>query len=318
MQPLVDADVLCYELGFAAEAGWQSPGFPSFDYVAELLENRIGNMCAMVEATEPPIFFFTGKTNFRTEIAKTTPYKQRASLKPFHYYNIKAYIKGKYEYRIAEGLEADDLMAIEQSRRGTDTIICTRDKDLRAVPGWHYGWELGSQPQYGPKLVDELGAIRLSSDRKSIKGEGLLFFYSQCLTGDPVDTIPGLNGCGPVRAFEILNGCPSSQEAFKRVLEAYRGLHGPLAEEMLLEQGRLLWMTRELDEEGKPILWQFPELETEENGPKLAIAPSSKEGLEALASDGPQDINASMQPRLESESMAEQAASQSTTNVLNA
>jgi hypothetical protein len=301
MQPLFDGDVLLYEVGFAAEAGWQSAGFPSFDYVAELLDQRIANTCAIVEATAPPIFFFTGKTDFRTEIAKTFPYKQRPSLKPFHYKNIRAYIKGKYDWREQEGLEADDLMAIEQTRRPEETIICTRDKDLRSVPGWHYGWELGNQPQFGPELVTETGYVKLSNDRRSLRGVGMLFFYGQCLTGDKVDTIPGLDGCGPVKAFQILDGCLTTQDAFKRVLEAYRGLLGPLAEERLLEQGRLLWMTRELNEDGSPVLWVFPNLEMEESGQKLNIEPSSKEGSEVCLSDGPQDTNVLTQPNEERE-----------------
>lgn len=260
MQPLLDADVLLYEIGFAAEAGWQNPGFPPFDYVAELLDQRVANICAIVEATAPPIFFFTGKGNFRIELAKTFPYKQRPSLKPYHYKNIRAYIKGKYDWKEQDGLEADDLMAMEQTSRPNETIICTRDKDLRQVPGWHYGWELGNQPQFGPELAGTFGYIKLSERKDKILGVGELFFYAQCLTGDKVDTVPGLNGCGPVTAFKILDGCVDSQEAFKRVLEAYRDLLGPLAEERLLEQGRLLWMTRELNKDGSPKLWEFPDV----------------------------------------------------------
>lgn len=274
MQPLIDADVLCYEIGYAAEAGWQHPGFPTFDYVQGLLDNRIGNICAMVEATRPPILYFTGKGNFRNEIAKRHKYKDRPSLKPWHYYNIKAYLKFTHEYEESVGMEADDLMAIEQTKRqavGEDfcgpplpaSIICTRDKDLRAVPGWHYGWELGNQPQFGPLLVDEKGSIRLAADRKSIKGEGLLFFWSQCLTGDKVDTIPGLDGCGAVGAFNILQDCKDPTDAFTKVLTAYREKFGDSAEEELLEQGRLLWMTRQLNENGEPVLWELPKLENE-------------------------------------------------------
>ena len=74
MTPLVDADVILYEIGFAAETGWQQPGVPPFDYVADLVDNRIGNICALSGATQPPILFFTGKTNFRTEIAKRRKY----------------------------------------------------------------------------------------------------------------------------------------------------------------------------------------------------------------------------------------------------
>jgi hypothetical protein len=259
MLPLVDADILLYEAGYAAEAAWAKEGVsPPFDYAAEILDSRVSHICHTVQATFPPILYLTGKTNFRDNIAKKQPYKERPGKKPFHYHNLKAYVKHKYIWESKDGLEADDLMAIEQTVLGERTIICTRDKDLRAVPGWHYGWEMGNQPSYGPKAVSELGAIRLSNDRKSIKGEGLLFFYGQCIVGDSVDTIPGLPGSGAVQAFNLLKGCPTSQEAFKRVLEAYRGLYGDDAETELLEQGRLLWMTRELHEDDSPVLWELP------------------------------------------------------------
>lgn len=271
MQPLIDSDVLRYEIGYAAEAGWQSEGFPPFDYVAELFDNRIANICAITEATAPPILYLTGKGNFRNEIAVSQKYKERPSLKPWHFNNLTAYIKGKYDWIQSEGMEADDLMAIEQTRRNDIlegnpfysgptkvSVICTRDKDLRQVPGWHYGWELGLQPQFGPLLVDVFGKLELSPDRKKLQGYGELFFYSQCLTGDKVDTVPGLEGCGPVKAFNTLAGSETSTEAFERVLEAYRAVHGDNAETILLEQGRLLWMTRELNEDGTPKLWQLP------------------------------------------------------------
>lgn len=259
MRPLLDADVLLYEIGYAAEAGWQSAGFPQFDYVEELLVNRINNICALAGGTEPPTFFFTGKTNFRNDIAKLRPYKERPSLKPFHYYNIKAYIKGKYDWRQQEPFEADDLMAIEQTRCGESTIICTRDKDLRQVPGWHYGWELGEQPSFGPELVTETGYIRYT-EKKKIKGTGTLFFYAQLLMGDSVDTVPGLPKYGPLKTFKLLGECKDTTEAFNRVVEAYRGLYGDVWKEQLVEQARLLWMVREI-KDGQPVMWELPNVD---------------------------------------------------------
>ena len=117
MQPLIDADVLRYEVGFAAEAGWQQDGVPPFDYAAELLDMRIQNICGVVGATAPPILYLTGKHNFRTQIATRQPYKDRPSAKPWHFYNLTAYMKGNYDVRLTEGLEADDLMAIEQCKQ---------------------------------------------------------------------------------------------------------------------------------------------------------------------------------------------------------
>lgn len=258
MQPLVDADVLVYEVGFAAEAGWQQAGFPPFDYAAELLDNRLANICAIVEASQPPKLYLTGPDNFRFDIAKRTPYKARVGNKPWHYKNIKAYMRSKYDVTISEGMEADDLMSLEQTRSSDRTIICTRDKDLRQVPGWHYGWELGNQPQFGPLLIETKGSVQLSGDRKKLSGTGLMFFYAQCLTGDKVDSIPGLDGMGAVGAFNILDGCKDTYTAFRRVQEAYRATYGDRGDEELLEQGRLLWMTRELHPDGRPKLWEFP------------------------------------------------------------
>lgn len=275
MIPLIDSDVLRYEVGFAAETGWQSEGFVPFDYVAQLLDERINNICAMVGATAPPILFLTGKGNFRNEIAVTQPYKNRPSVKPWHFKNITAYLLNKYDVRISEGMEADDCMSIEQTKvrerfesnpfySGTDTIICSRDKDLRTVPGWFFSWELGNQPSFGPEFITKDGWIKLSEDRKKLRGVGDLFFYAQCLMGDSVDSIPGLGGkTGPVKAFEILKECATSQEAFKAVREAYRTLHEDGGDKRLLEQARLLNMSRKLDGD-KILLWSFPDTNYEE------------------------------------------------------
>jgi 5'-3' exonuclease len=263
MQPLLDADVLRYEVGFAVEASWRymhaergeevvDP--PPFEMALEILENRISNICAVVGATQPPICFFTGNTNFREHIAKRRKYKDRAGNRPYHYYNITAYIKGKYEWREVEGLEADDLMAIEQTKRRNETIICSRDKDLKQVPGWHYGWEVGNQPQFGPIEVDDLGWLELKGS--ALKGAGSLYFFSQVLTGDPTDTIPGLPKFGGARAYNLLKDCSSYEEAESKVFEMYHAVFGERAEEEMLEQGQLLWMVRTLID-NQPEMWRL-------------------------------------------------------------
>jgi hypothetical protein len=266
MTPGIDGDILAYELGFAAEAGWQHPGFPSFDYVQELLHNRIGNICAVAEATKPPVIFLTGKKNFRYHIAKRKPYKTRAGNKPFHYYNIKAYLKAVHEYEMKEGLEADDLLAIRQFSDQDGFISCTRDKDARTVEGWVYSWELGNQPAFGPHKIVNPGTLDLvvSGKTKKIKGTGDLFFYAQCLMGDDVDSILGLgNGYGVVKTFKTLDGCTDTKEALTRVREAYNSVYGASGDYELLEQARLLHMTRRF-ENNKALLWGFPEDNFEE------------------------------------------------------
>lgn len=270
MTPLIDGDIILYEVGFAAEAGWrylhQSMGYtdgdypplPPFEFVEQTLENRIESICREVESTEQPRIYFTGKGNFRESIATTQKYKERAGNKPFHYYNIKAHLYGTRDCYQVDGLEADDLIAIQLMEHPGETICCTRDKDLRAVPGWHYGWELGNQPSFGPILVEGFGAIRLSDKRDKIVGWGEKFFYAQMLTGDPVDTIPGIPKMGAVGAFKILEHALTSEDAFKAVVGAYKKAYGLYFNEVMLEQGRLLWMTRKLHEDGSPVLWELP------------------------------------------------------------
>lgn len=271
MKALIDADVIRYELGFAAETAWkhlnegQSPdwflgNWPPWEMVEEQVERRIQHILTETESDSCKLFF-TGETNFRNNIAKRQPYKVRAGHKPYHFYNIEWYLKGNYGWACQEGLEADDLISIEQTSRleQRDTIICTRDKDLRQVSGWHYGWELGKQPSFGPYFVSDYGAIHLSDDRKKITGWGLKYFLSQCLTGDTVDSIPGLQGCGPVASFELLHSTTSYREGRDAVLKAYEGKYGPEASQELLEQASLLWMVRELDQDGQPVMWLLEE-----------------------------------------------------------
>jgi 5'-3' exonuclease len=271
LKPLIDADVIRYEAGFACEAAWGQEGPPPWSWAETKVTSLIDHICDRVSATTPPKLFFTGKTNFRHEIATVTPYKQRSGVKPYHYKNLTAFLKSNYEWEEVEGFEADDLMSIEQTanekRNGKNsdkhdfvpTIICTRDKDLRSVSGWHYGWELSNQPEYGPAFHDGVGELRLSSNRKSLKGSGLVFFLSQCLTGDVTDSIPGLPKCGPVAAYSVLEPYlgGSYEDALEAVYKEYERVYGGDAYNRLLEQGRLLWMTREVDSNGKPVLWEF-------------------------------------------------------------
>lgn len=203
------------------------------------------------------VLYFTGKSNFRDSVAVRKGYKanRKDSQKPFHYYNIRAYLQGAYEWKLQEGLEADDLLCIDRAKDLENTIICSRDKDLRIHEGWVYSWEIGKQPSFGPFYVEGYGNITLSDNRKEVKGYGLKFFLSQCITGDKVDNYPGLPNSGPVDAFNILSGTSCYEEGLKAVVEAYKGFYGDSWREELLEQGQLAWMVKELDEKGDPIVW---------------------------------------------------------------
>lgn len=279
MQPLIDADVLRYEVGAVGEYidEFGEKIYRDFDFVRETFDGKIRDICETVGATVPPKLYLTGDNslndrlnkrreregldpieflpNFRTAIAERKAYKgTRKGDKPFHYANLTAYILSNYDTTVSNGCEADDLICIEQFGRleVADTIICTRDKDLRQCPGLHYGWECGKQPEFGPHEYDLLGTIELVRTKSSpkITGGGFAFFASQLLTGDVVDNIGGLDGVGPVKAWDILKDCTTIDSYLNAVREAYRAVYGPGWGAVAQEQCDLLWMIRELNEDG--------------------------------------------------------------------
>jgi hypothetical protein len=253
--PLIDADILRYEVGFAAETGWKAitedkDALPPFSYVANMLEQRIEYIQDEIGTKETPILYLTEGRTFRYDLAVTKPYKgTRKGDKPYHYDNLSIYMKGVLDAKVVTHIEADDALAIDHLAAGGSTIICSRDKDLRQVPGWFYSWELGRQPAFGPVEIRKEGSLELHQPGNKLRGTGLPFFCSQVLTGDAVDNIPGLPGCGPVRAHLLLE---ESQWPMDVIDYEYKG-----KEDLLLEQGRLCWIVRRLHDDGTPVLWEI-------------------------------------------------------------
>lgn len=285
MKPLIDADVLRYEVGFSGQIKGEDGEevILDFDRVAELLDEKIRIICEEVNATEAPTLYLSNDNvitgivnrrnsfvmgdvltlspNFREALAVTKVYKgNRKSNKPYHFNNLTAYMLATYDCFIANGIEADDAMCIEQYNRRKDqevTIICSRDKDLRICPGWHYSWECGKQAAIGPVHTDEIGWLEKRPDGK-VLGYGLSFFYYQMLVGDTVDNIPGVPKIGPVKAYKLLTeGVDDTEEfLYRRVVKAYQEAFGEDWKVRIREMANLLWMVRELDEYGKPILYK--------------------------------------------------------------
>jgi 5'-3' exonuclease len=269
--PLIDGDILRYEVPFAAETGWKAmhpedkDALPPFGYVVDILHKRLEDIKAACQTSEQPVIYFTTGPTFRFDIAKKKPYKgnRKEENKPWHYKNFTVYLRDVLGAIEVTGIEADDQLAIDHTRSQGTTILCSRDKDLRQVPGWQFSWELGKQPSFGPELITKEGWLKLSPKRDKIVGTGLAFFYSQVLTGDATDNIPGLPNCGPVAAYQRLTEGPWLEpstrpvQMLSAVIEAYREHYGASWDTELLEQGRLCWLTRRLNEDGSPQLWKI-------------------------------------------------------------
>ena len=289
MTPLIDGDIINYEIGFGSQDVIGGVVVPrSWEACETLLIDKINHICDMANATLAPKIYLTnsgyvskllnkkrkfeGKPqkeyieNFRNNIAKEKVYKAgRKQEKPFHYKNIINYMLAKYDVVVNEnGLEADDAICIEQYSRLhlKDTIICSRDKDLRQCPGWFFSWEHGKQPSIGPIYVEPLGFLEKKEDGK-IWGVGHKFFYYQLIVGDTVDNIGGIKGKGPAFAFKLLHDLGTERQCYEHVAELYIKAHGDDWKEKLLEQARLLHMVRELNEDGSPKMWLPPKKDKE-------------------------------------------------------
>jgi 5'-3' exonuclease len=254
---VVDGDIVAYSCGFAAEATSYetSDGLihatltqakehcdkeglkpESITHITEteplshalrLVSNLIDKIQRATSAEAVKVFFSDEK-NFRDKIATIKSYKgNRTGKKPLHFDKIVKYIHSKYDTKFPfphmRDIEADDKMGVYSSTY-SDIVICTIDKDLDMIPGWHYNWRKD-------KLYE------------TTEEESLKIFYTQLLTGDPVDNIQGIPGVGKKKAEAILRGITDEELMYELVLCAYSKVFDkPMP--VLLENANLLWILR--------------------------------------------------------------------------
>ncbi len=221
-------------------------------FACHTVKNMINEMMADIDADAHQVYLTsTDKSNYRFDIAKTKVYKgNRKAAKPVHYDAIRDYLTKYWNAAIITGMEADDAMGIEQYTNGRGfgcdavTIICTIDKDLDMIPGWHYNFVTKELYE-----TDDPGTLELSENRRKLKGGGLLWFYAQILLGDSADNIPGLPGFGPVKVYDVLYDCKDEREMVRNVYSQYTKQMPKLdAIERLKEVADLLWILRKPDE----------------------------------------------------------------------
>lgn len=134
----------------------------------------------------------SGPGNFRDDIATIKPYKgnRDPAHKPVYYQQIRDYLCDWWGAKVIEGHEADDECSIiaHQSREAgsEDYVVCTIDKDLDQIPGYHY--------DYMKKVFYEV-----------TEEEGNFLFWKQVLCGDSTDNIQGLYRVGDKAAINYLN-----------------------------------------------------------------------------------------------------------------
>lgn len=253
---LIDADILLYRCGFAAERKKYLVQIPDFDpieaasykdakeaeknfggtiwerRVVEPVENALSNVDNALQGifsemkTDLYVMWLTGKGNFRETFATTKTYKDNRdpAHRPKHYRALKDHLVKKWNAHIVNGEEADDAIGREAYSRSIDKyIIVSNDKDLDQLSGFHYNW-----------VTRETYFV---SDEDAIK-----YFYVQLLAGDATDNIPGVLSYD--KAKEEILALPSPHECALRSKEIYTKQFGDNWADKLEEVAELVWIRR--------------------------------------------------------------------------
>lgn len=233
MLALIDGDIVAYRCAASAEHVGKNIAVARVEQmVTQILDDTHSNAYAI---------FLSGDTNFRKV---TYPeYKQNRvdMVKPKYLNDCLQYLALHWNADITDGYEADDALGIEQTRlndqagmwddKGTKTnavesIICSIDKDLLQIPGYHYN------------IVSRNSTVMPPH-------QALFNFYVQMLMGDRADNIPGYDGTARVKvpkflepALEDLQKCETSEEMYRYVWNMYTD------KEQCEVNGKLLWIWR--------------------------------------------------------------------------
>jgi len=234
---LIDSDFLAYKAAQACEIGIDFGedviiAQSQFSEVLRVFHNELDKVTkAMMD--DNFILYFSSTENFRKKIYPD--YKgHRMKRKPLGYKRLLNYCRKNHNFKLIEGLEADDTIGIEATRHADPhNIIVSPDKDMRQIPSvlWN--------------LTDDVVEIT--------KEEGDRWHLVQSLSGDPTDGYSGCPGIGVKRATELLD---KNENQWEAVCKAYRDRG--LSDDDALLNARLAKILRDENydhDRNQPILW---------------------------------------------------------------
>jgi 5'-3' exonuclease len=236
IKALIDGDIVVHRVGYTTDS---EPLGIARARTDEMIEKILHD----TKAEEYEIWLSDSyENNFRKHLMPE--YKaNRTAPRPVHYQALKDYLFEHWDGNLALGMEADDALGIQQRKNygtwedhpclGTDsTIICSIDKDLLQIPGWHYNF-----------VREEWAAIS--------QLDGIKHFYKQMLIGDVADNIRGVTGIGKVGAGKLIDPLTKEYDMFAAVREKFYA--DAKTDDDLLLTGRLFWIRKEDNQ-----VWNFP------------------------------------------------------------
>ena len=164
---------------------------------------------------------------FRYDVLPSYKHNRANIARPILRSELNHYVKGAYSCKQKPNIEGDDVLGILATQFPGEYIVCSLDKDLNQIPGWHYNWGKDFPVYY---VTPE---------------EGDLFFYRQTLTGDTQDGYKGCPKIGKQKALKLLPQGESQSTYWDIVVEQYE-LKG-LTEADALQQARCARILRNTD-----------------------------------------------------------------------
>lgn len=188
--------------------------------------------------------FLEGHNNFRGFIYPQYKANRRVREKPPMLDYARDYLIEHYNAFISNGVETDDSIyatwsILKKWNKDIQVIICSMDRDLRALPCWYFNTN---------HLSREL--------HKITKEEALKNFYGAMLMGDKEDNIEGLKAIGEVKAAKILVGLTTKRQMLMRTYREYIKHYGRKARRMF----ELNYFLLRLVSEGVEIPTDFEEI----------------------------------------------------------
>ena len=256
----IDADFIAYEISYEREDDPKT--IDDMQHNAEMII-ELKRKRAAAEFVHVHLTPSSSNKGGRYGFAIQKPYQGNRDDKPkprlLHI--MRQWLADRYPSTRHQFCEADDGMSSQQyaaiaAGRTDLSIICSGDKDLRMVPGWHTDWITGDLTFVDPdkpfgwvelhETKTALGAVT-----KKLKGFGHKWFWAQMLVGDTADHIQGLpkvagsfmNSIKPTapvqKAMETLKNADATEKqrlsAVKIMNERKPALCGPSTAILLLD-----------------------------------------------------------------------------------
>jgi 5'-3' exonuclease len=212
MLALIDGDIVSYSCAIYNENwGWNACKDDIDSLMKRILEDS--------GATDYKVYI-TGDNNFRYQVDSEYKANRKGKPDPIYRADANSYLCTEFGAAVTDGFEADDAIGIAASGFSVDSrIVCSIDKDLKQIEGYHYNWRKHEHTEVSPL-------------------DGLRLLYRQLLTGDTADNVPGVGGIGPVKSARIIDSLSDELDMFRAVRALYK------SEDRLLQSARLLYIWR--------------------------------------------------------------------------